>query len=56
MEKLIYCNNEVKITIEEVDSVEGKVNVNGENLIWISLEEKENFIKELSGVLDKFRI
>lgn len=52
----IYSNNEVKITIENVDEHEAMVNINGENLIFISLSEKENFIKGIQDLLDKYRI
>lgn len=54
----IYANNDVAIEIERVanDSCEAKVNVNGENLIWISLEEKDEFVKELNDLLNKYRI
>lgn len=52
----IYSNNEVEITIENVDKYEAMVNINGENLIFISLYEKEKFIKEMQDLLDKYRI
>jgi hypothetical protein len=39
-----------------VDEAEAKVNINGENLIWISRSEKEQFVKELTELLDKYRI
>lgn len=51
-----YQNNDVNIEIERVDEYESKVNCNGENLIWISNEEREKFIAELNALLDKYRI
>lgn len=56
MSKTIYQNNDVIISSERQDECEVKINVNGENLIWISLSEEENFKKELAEVLDKYRI
>lgn len=59
MGKTIYQNNDVEITLERAtppNHVELKVNVNGQNLIWISAEAAEDFRHELSEVLDKYRI
>lgn len=56
MEDIIYQNNDVTITAKAVDTFESKINVNGENLIWISRQEQSNFKKELSELLDKYRI
>ena len=56
MTKTVYFNNDVEITIEQVDAAESKVNVNGENLIWISSEDESEFKKELSNLLDRYRI
>lgn len=53
---IIYQNNDVTITVEAVDSIEAKVNINDKNLIWISREQETEFIKELNEILDKFRI
>lgn len=52
----IYESNDVKIVVEKVDKWEGKVNINGENLMWISRSELNDFKQELTAVLDKFRI
>jgi len=52
----VYNNNEVKITIERENPEEAKVNINGKNLIWISREQEDDFKKELSALLDKYRI
>lgn len=52
----IYENNDVEITSEKQDEFETKINVNGKNLIWISLSELENFKKELTELIDKYRI
>lgn len=56
MERTIYQNNDVKITSEPVDTIERKINVNGQNLIWISGQDEDQFKKELSDLLDKYRI
>ena len=56
MAKHIYHNNDVEILLEEEDQHEGKVNVNGENLIWISLQDASDFKRDLSEVLDRYRI
>ena len=56
MEDIIYQNNDVTITTKAVDTFESKINVNDENLIWISRQEQSNFKKELSELLDKYRI
>jgi hypothetical protein len=56
MAHTIYANNDVEITVERVDAWEGKVNVNGKNLIWISITEAEKFQTELTNLLDKYRI
>lgn len=52
----IYENNSVVIEIERIDELESKVNFNGDNLIWISNEEAEQFEKDLCEVLNKYRI
>lgn len=52
----IYQNNSCEIEVVRVDPWECKVNVNGENLIWISAEQKEDFARELQALLDKYRI
>lgn len=52
----IYENNEVKITIEVIDDLEAKVNINGENLMWICRSDESLFKKELSELLDRYRI
>ena len=56
MGNIIYQNNDVLITSEREEPYEAKINVNAKNLIWISLEDEENFKKDLSEVLDKYRI
>lgn len=56
MPQPIYENNECCIEIERVDNYESKVNVNGENLIWISNESKEEFRQKLVGLLNEYRI
>ncbi len=56
MSNTIYHNNDVEITIERVDFAEAKINVNGQNLMWISVSEQEDFRHELSALLDKYRI
>ena len=56
MAKKVYQNNRVVIEIETVDPLESKVNCNGENLIWISTPEADEFAKELQILLDKYRI
>lgn len=56
MEKTLYENNDVEITLQQVDKFEAKVNVNGQNLIWISITEAEAFQRELADLLDKYRI
>jgi len=53
---IVYQNNSVEIEIENVDTYESKVNCNGENLIWISNDERDKFIEELTALLDKYRI
>ncbi len=52
----IYSNNECSIEIERANSDEAKVNINGQNLIWISREDQELFREQLTQLLDKFRI
>jgi hypothetical protein len=54
--EVIYQNNDCEITIERGYDLDLKVNVNGENLIWISNDEKENFIRELQSILNKYKI
>lgn len=56
MEETIYQNNDVTITAKVVDTFESKININGDNLIWISRQEQSNFKKELTELLDKYRI
>ncbi len=53
---IIYQNNDVTITTEVVDTHESKVNINGENLMWISRSEESEFKRELSELLDRYRI
>lgn len=52
----VYENNEVEITIDRVDNYESTVNVNGENLIWISSQDADNFKWELRELLDSYKI
>lgn len=52
----VYENNDCKITVDRVDEFDCKVDVNGENLVWISTEQKEEFIQDIQSVLDKYRI
>ncbi len=52
----IYTNNDVSITAEAQDPYESKINVNGQNLIWVSRSELEDFKRELSDILDRYRI
>ena len=52
----IYQNNQVKITSEQHDKHECRIDVNGQNLIWISKEDEENFKIVLNAILDKYRI
>jgi len=54
--KTVYHNNDVEITSERQDQYETKINVNGKNLIWISNDEEVEFIRELSNLLDRYRI
>jgi hypothetical protein len=59
MGRTIYHNNDVEITLEKStpeDPKELKVNVNGQNLIWISAEAQDDFRHDLAEVLDKYRI
>lgn len=56
MENTIYYNNEVRVTIERESQDESTVRMNGDSLIWISNETKDNFAKELNELLDKYRI
>lgn len=56
MERTIYQNNECKITAERVNSVEYKINVNGQNLIWVSIDSIEQFEEQLKNLLDEHRI
>ena len=56
MKKTVYHNNDVEIISEEIDSFEAKINVNGKNLIWISLPELNDFSRKLSTLLDEYRI
>lgn len=56
MGKTVYSNNDVEITIDSSDEFESMVNVNGENLIWISGEDENEFRHELRALLDKYRI
>lgn len=53
---VLYENNDVVITSEKQDQFESKININGKNLIWISLEQQEDFQNELTNLLDKYRI
>lgn len=56
MGQIIYRNNDVEIIAKVVDGYDTKINVNGENLIWISASDIDKFKEELSAVLDKYRI
>jgi len=56
MTEIIYSNNDVKIELEIVDTCEAKININGENLIWISRNESEEFKIKLTELLDMYRI
>jgi hypothetical protein len=56
MQKTIYQNNDVVITIERKNVHEAKVNINGDNLISISISEADQFKKELTELLDRYRI
>lgn len=56
MPRIIYENNSVQITSERQDEFEAKINVNGQNLIWISRENETEFQEELSELLDRYRI
>ena len=53
---LIYQNNDVRISSERIDQYEAKININGENLIWISRDQEDAFKNELSELLNKYRI
>ncbi len=52
----IYDSNSATITAKIVDTHEAKIDVNGDNLIWISVSELPSFKKELSNLLDRYRI
>ena len=52
----IFSNNDVVITSERVDQCEHKINVNGQNLIWISSDSLDDFTRELSEVLYRHMI
>ena len=52
----IYDSNEVLIETERVDNYEAKVQVNGALLIWISRADEQEFKRELSDLLDRYRI
>ncbi len=57
--KTIYSNNKVHITAEvpvDNDDHDTKINCNGENLIWISKVELEDFKKDITELLDRYRI
>jgi hypothetical protein len=41
MEEVIYSNNHCTITVVPEDPYEMKVNINGQNIIWISKPEKQ---------------
>lgn len=56
MARTIYHNNDVEIVSESQDPYECKINVNGENLIWISSSEEDQFKRELTELLDRYRI
>ena len=56
MENIIYQNREITITSEIIDINEVKIKVNGKLLIWISNQEQYNFKKELTTLLDKYKI
>ena len=52
----IYENNSVAIQVEIVDRYEAKINCNEKNLIWVSRSDIDDFEKELTALLDKYRI
>ncbi len=56
MKRTIYQNNDVEILSVDVDFGECKINCNGANLIWISEEQEDEFKRELSELLDRYRI
>ncbi len=56
MTRTIYHNNDVEITLNIIDKFESKVDVNGQNLIWISNLQADEFKRKLSTLLDEFRI
>ncbi len=51
----IYQNNSVEIT-SETHQFDTKILVNGDNLIWISTEQLDDFKKDISELLDNYRI
>lgn len=53
---IVYENNGVRIYTEGANVYEVRVQVNGENLIWISGEDEQEFITELADLLDRYRI
>jgi len=56
MTTIIYSNNDVTISIESINEWETKVNINGENLMWIARETQEDFMKKLTSLLNEYRI
>ena len=56
MAQVVFENNNCCIEFERVDNYETKVNVNNENLIWISNESTEEFRQELNDLLTKYMI
>lgn len=53
---IIYQNNDITIDVVIIDEYEAKVNINGQNLIYISRSEIEEFKEKLSELLDNHRI
>lgn len=53
---IVYENDDVLIETVRIDQHESTVLVNGQNLIWISRETEDEFKRELSELLNKYRI
>jgi len=53
--QLIYKNNSVEIT-SETHEFDTKILVNEKNLIWVSTEQLDDFKKEISELLNKYKI
>lgn len=56
MSKTIYENNDVVIHYEVIDHLECKIFCNNDNLIWIEERKLEDFRRELTSLLDRYRI